>query len=92
MYNMIFGYLIVINIISMIFMYIEAKTKLIKLKDGTINLIYIILTILGGCVGVLVTSQLLEYKQDEKLIKKIVPAIVFVEVVIFGYIIYKQYA
>ena len=76
----------------MFFMYIDAKTKLIKLKDGTKNFIYIILTILGGCIGVLITSQLLEYKQDEKLIKKIIPNIVFIEVIIIGYIIYKQYA
>ena len=91
MYNLIFGYIIIINFIAMFFMYIDAKTKWIKLKDGAKNFIYIILTILGGCIGVLITSQLLDYKQDEKLIKKVVPGIVFIELVIICYIVYKVY-
>lgn len=91
MYNLIFGYIFIINFIAMIFMYIDAKTKWIKLKEGTKNFIYIILTILGGFVGILVTSQLLDYKQDEKLIRKTIPWIVFIELVILAYVLYKIY-
>ena len=92
MYNIIVGYFIVINIIALLFMYVESKTELIKLKDNWINFIYIVLTILGGWIGIIVTSRLVYYKRDERLIKKVVPFIAFLEVVIVGYIIYTQLA
>ena len=55
MNNIIVGYLIGINILSMLFMYIEMRTDLIKLKPKIINLIYTIIAIIGGRVGILVT-------------------------------------
>ena len=70
MLSLIVGYLIVINIISMIFMYIDTKGMLSKLSKQIINFIYIILAIIGGSVGILVTSQLFSYKNDEKNDKK----------------------
>ena len=90
MYNIIVGYFIVINIIALLFMYVESKTELIKLKDSWINFIYIVLTILGGWIGIIVTTHLIVCKRDERLIKKVVPFIAFLEVVVLGYIIYTQ--
>lgn len=90
MINFIMGYIIIINITSMLFMYIEMKTDLIKLKEKWINLIYVILSIIGGSIGILITSRLLDYRKDEKLIKKGIPFIIFIEVVIIVYIIYSQ--
>ncbi len=89
MNNIIVGYLIGINILSMLFMYIEMRTDLIKLKPKIINLIYTIIAIIGGSVGILVTSQLFEYKREEKIIKRGIPFIIFVEVVVIGFFIYK---
>ena len=52
MLNFIIGYLVIINCISMIFMYMDMKTDLIKLEKGTINFIYALLAIIGGSVGI----------------------------------------
>ncbi len=91
MLNFIIGYLVIINCISMIFMYMDMKTDLIKLEKGTINFIYALLAIIGGSVGILVTSQMFGYKKEEKIIKRFIPFIVFLEVIIIGIIIIKKY-
>ena len=56
--------------------------KFIKIKSNNMNMIYLILSIIGGFVGVLVTSQMFGFKRDEKIIKKWIPIIVFLEVAI----------
>lgn len=89
MLSFIVGYLIVINIISMIFMYIDTKQIFLKLSKKTINFIYIILAIIGGSVGILVTSQLFSYKNDEKIIKRGIPLIIFIEIVAILFIYIK---
>lgn len=89
MLNFIIGYLVIVNIISMLFMYVDMKTDVIKLKEISINFLYAILAIIGGSVGILVTSQMFGYKRDEKIIKRIIPFIVLLEVVIAGYIFAK---
>ncbi len=89
MLSLIVGYLIVINIISMIFMYIDTKGMLSKLSKQIINFIYIILAIIGGSVGILVTSQLFSYKNDEKMIKRGIPLIIFIEAVVILFIYIK---
>lgn len=89
MLSFVVGYLIVINIISMIFMYIDTKGIFSKLSKQTINFIYIILAIIGGSVGILVTSQLFSYKNDEKIIKRGIPLIIFIEVVVILFIYIK---
>lgn len=80
-FNIIIGYLIIINIVTMILMYCDMK-KFIKIKSNNMNMIYLILSIIGGFVGVLVTSQMFGFKRDEKIIKKWIPIIVFLEVAI----------
>ena len=80
-FNIIIGYLIIINIVTMILMYCDMK-KCIKIKSNNMNMIYLILSIIGGFVGVLVTSQMFGFKRDEKIIKKWIPIIVFLEVAI----------
>ena len=90
MVNFIIGYLIIINSISMIYMYADMK-NIVKAKEGTIKFIYLILGIIGGSIGILVTSQMFGYKKDDKIIKRIIPLIIFIEVVIIGYFFVKEY-
>lgn len=90
MLNFIVGYFILINIISMIFMYADMK-NVINLEDNVKKCIYVILGTIGGSIGILVTSQMFGYKRDEKIIKKIIPSIVFVEVLIIGYFFIRKY-
>ena len=90
MLNFIIGYLIIINAISMIPLYADMK-NLIKLEEGTLKFIYVILGIIGGSVGILVTSQMFGYKKDDKEIKRIIPLIIFLEVIIISYFFIKEY-
>lgn len=91
MLNFIIGYLVIVNCISMIFMYIDMKTDLIKLEKRIINFIYALLAIIGGSIGILVTSQMFGYKKEDRIIKRFIPFIVFLEVIIIGIIIIKKY-
>ena len=83
MLNFIIGYLIIINAISMILLYADMK--------NLIKFIYVILGIIGGSVGILVTSQMFGYKKDDKVIKRIIPLIIFLEVIIISYFFIKEY-
>lgn len=87
--NIIIGYIIVINIIGFLLILISARTDYIKLKEKTLNLIYIIIAILGGFVGLLVASEMLGYRTKDKIFKKIIPFIIFVEFSILLYLYWK---
>ena len=81
MINFIIGYLIVINILSMILIYIDYTFNL-KIKEDVLDFIYIIIALFGGSIGIIITSKMFMYKRDDKTIKRIVPLILFIEIVI----------
>ena len=89
MVSFIIGYLIIINILSYIWIWILSETDYIKLSDGILNTIFIIQTLIGGFVGLLVASKMLSYKTNERIFKKIIPLIIFIEAVIAIYIWYN---
>ncbi len=89
MVSFIIGYLIIINILSYICVWILSETDYIKLSDGILNTIFIIQTLIGGFVGLLVASKMLSYKTNERIFKKIIPLIIFMEAVIAIYIWYS---
>lgn len=87
MINIIIGYIIFINILAMIFIYVDMRNY-IKMNEKNKNFIYLIISILGGSIGVLITSQMFSYKNEEKIIKRGIPFILFIEIVIIGCLIY----
>lgn len=89
MASFIIGYLIIINILSYIWIWILSETDYIKLSDGILNTIFIIQTLIGGFVGLLVASKMLSYKTNERIFKKIIPLIIFIEAVIAIYVWYN---
>ena len=89
MASFIIGYLIIINILSYIWIWILSETDYIKLSDGILNTIFIIQTLIGGFVGLLVASKMLSYKINERIFKKIIPLIIFIEAVIAIYVWYN---
>ena len=88
MINFIIGYLIVINILPMILIYIDYTFNL-KIKEDILDFIYIIIALFGGSIGIIITSKMFMYKRDDKTIKRIVPLILFIEIVI-GLIIFSK--
>ena len=88
MLNFIIGYLIVINILSMILIYIDYTFNL-KIKEDVLDFIYLIIALLGGSIGIIITSKMFMYKRDNKTIKRIVPIILFIEIII-AFVIFSK--
>ena len=90
MMNFIIGYLIFINILPMIFIYIDFTFN-IKIKETLLNFIYFIIALIGGSIGLIIFSKMFMYKRDTKIFKRIIPFILFVEIIIAFVLISKQY-
>lgn len=88
MLNFIIGYLIVINILPMILIYIDYTFNL-KIKEDVLDFIYLIIALLGGSIGIIITSKMFMYKRDNKTIKRIVPIILFIEIII-AFVIFSK--
>jgi uncharacterized membrane protein YsdA (DUF1294 family) len=84
------GYFFTVNIASIIYIWLNVKTNLIKLKEKNKDLISVIFSIIGGFVGILLGSEMLQYKQDKKLYKRWIPLIIFVEFMIIVFIVYNK--
>ena len=89
MVNFIVGYAICINIISYMFIWLNIRTKYIKIDKKWVDTIYLIFSILGGFVGIMVASEMFNYRRKEKLFKRWIPLVILIEVCIILYIIYK---
>ena len=89
MANFIIGYFICVNLISYIFIWLNIRTKLIKLDKKWQDAIYLLFSILGGFVGIMLASEMFNYRKDEKIFKRYIPLVIFIEVCIVLYIIYK---
>lgn len=81
MLNFIMGYLIVINIVPMILIYVDYTFK-IKIKEDVLMFIYFIIGLIGGGIGIIITSKMFNYRRDAKIIKRWIPLILFIQVVI----------
>ena len=84
------GYIIVINIVSISLIWLCAKTNFIKLSEKTLGIIFVLISAIGGCVGILLGSEMMNYKQDSKLFKRWIPLIIFIEVCIILYSVYNK--
>ena len=84
------GYFFVINIVSIAYIWLNAKTNVIKLNEKSKDLISVIISVIGGFIGILLGCEMLQYKQDRKLYKRWIPLIIFVEFMIIVFIVYNK--
>ena len=84
------GYFFAINIVSIAYIWLNAKTNLIKLKEKSKDLISVIISVIGGFIGILLGCEMLQYKQNKKLYKIWIPLIIFVEFMIIVFIVYNK--
>ena len=89
MVNFIIGYAICINIISYLFIWLNIRTKFIKLDEKWVDTIYLVMSIFGGFVGIVVASEMFNYRKKDKIFKRWIPLVIFIEVCIIIYILYK---
>ena len=80
--NILVGYLIGINLVSLIAVYIKGKTNIINIKNSVFNLICVLLSVAGGVIGVMLGAEMSSYEQDSKIFRKWIPFIIFIEVCI----------
>ena len=88
MLSFIIGYLIVINILPMILIYIDYTFNL-KIKENLLNFIYVVIGLIGGSIGIRIFSKMFMYKRDTKTMKWIIPLILFMQIVI-AFIIWSK--
>ena len=88
--KIIVGYVISINIISIVIMWLKVKTKLIKISERGLNIIFVIFAAIGGFIGVLVGNEMINYAPGSKLFKRWIPLIIFIEICAIGYVIYRN--
>ena len=88
--NIIIGYFVIINIIGISLIWLKTRTELIKLEEKKLNIILVVLSAIGGFIGVLVGNEMIGYDYESKLFKRWIPLIVFLEVCIVIYIIYTR--
>ncbi len=89
MINFVIGYFILINLISYIFIWLNIRTNIVKMNKKWLDTTYLLLSILGGFVGIMIGSEMFNYRKDEKIFKRYIPLVIFIEVCIILYIIYK---
>ena len=84
------GYFFAINIVSIAYIWLNAKTNVIKLNEKSKDLISVIISVIGGFIGILLGCEMLQYKQDKKFYKIWIPLIIFVEFMIIVFIVYNK--
>ena len=89
MVNFIIGYVICINVISYMFIWLNIRTEYIKISKKWVDTIYLVLSILGGFVGIMIATEMFNYRKKEKIFKRWIPLVIFIEISIILYIIYK---
>lgn len=72
----------------MILIYVDYTFE-IKIKEDVLMFIYFLIGLIGGGIGIILTSQMFNYRRDSKIIKRWIPLILFVQVVIALVIICK---
>lgn len=91
--NFIVGYTMVTNIIGIALIWIKVKTKVLeKVPDTVLTIIHIIISMLGGFIGTLVGAEMMNYRTDTKIFKRLIPIILIIELVIIIYVLYEKFA
>lgn len=91
--NFIVGYTMVTNIIGIALIWIKVKTKVLeKVPDTVLTIIHIIISMLGGFIGTLVGAEMMNYRTDTKIFKRLIPIILIIELAIIIYVLYEKFA
>ncbi len=88
--NFLIGYVIFMNVISYLFMWISIRTNFLKLEDKARDIICLLLAVVGGFIGIMLAKEMFNYGEDNKIFKRWIPLIIFVEVCIIVYVVCKK--
>ncbi len=92
MVNFLVGYIIVVNLISLfVLSFFKMQESQKDIPDKTIDTTFIVLSILGGFVGIAVGSNLFGYRTDTKVIKRWIPLIIAAYVIVIAIILFNTF-
>ena len=87
--KVVMGIIIFINIVGISVEWISLNTKLIKWDNAKLNLFYVIISMFGGFVGVLL-AEMFGLKENNKVLKRLIPTIVVIELIILLFVYYLK--
>ncbi len=87
----IVGTVVVVNVITFIYIYILSQTDLIKWEDKFNNIILMILNLMSGYVGIVVSTRMYNYRTESKFIKVAIPLTFVLEILIIAIVLGWDY-
>jgi uncharacterized membrane protein YsdA (DUF1294 family) len=85
------GVTVVVNLITFAYIYVLSQTELIKWDDKYNNIILMILNLLSGYIGIVVSTRMYDYRTESKFIKIAIPFTFFLEVLIIAIVLGRDY-
>jgi uncharacterized membrane protein YsdA (DUF1294 family) len=85
------GVTVVVNLIPFAYIYVLSQTELIKWDDKYNNIILMILNLLSGYIGIVVSTRMYDYRTESKFIKIAIPFTFFLEVLIIAIVLGWDY-
>ena len=79
--NFIVGYLIVVNMVSFMVLYYMSRNE-VKTNMRKVNIYFIILSLLGGSIGLIIGRDMFSIMLDNKSLKNWPKIILFLEICI----------
>ena len=89
--NFLVGYFVIVNLVGISLIWLKSKTSFIKISSKVLNIVFIILSMIGGFIGVLVGAEMLDFERDNKIFKRWIPILLVLEIVIIIFYLYNNY-
>ena len=90
-YLTILKVILAVNAVTFVYMYLLARTELIKWHDVINKIILVILTILSGYIAIAVCNRMYNYKTKEKFFKIALPVIFVIEIAVILFFVGREY-
>ena len=89
--QIIIGIVFVVNLITFSYIYVLSQTDFIKWDDKYNNIILMILNLLSGYIGIVISTRMYDYRTDSRFIKYAIPLTFTLEVLIIAIVLGWDY-
>ena len=89
--QIIIGIVVVVNLITFSYIYVLSQTDFIKWDDKYNNIILMILNLLSGYIGIVISTRMYDYRTDSRFIKYAIPLTFTLEVLIIAIVLGWDY-
>ena len=85
------GVVVVVNLITFGYIYVLSQTELIKWDDKYNNIILMILNLMSGYIGIVVSTRMYDYRTESRFIKVAIPLTFVLEILIIAIVLGWDY-